>query len=275
MHFPRRLLTVLACGLAAPLALFATPPAQAGVGDLLVAPTRIVLNGSRGTEIVLSNIGDDVATYRVSVELRRMKPDGSLEDVAVASDRETTARDMILYAPRRVTIAPNQPQTIRIAARAPAGLPDGEYRAHLLFRAVPAPRPVAPPTEVKGVSFELIPIYGVTIPVVVRMGNLSAKVGIANVAMTKLEGKPAVSLDLTRAGDRSVFGDVRIFKAGFKDPIAIQRGVAIYTEVGTRHMVIPINPDLAVSATGPITVDFVESTDSGPVALAETRTVLR
>ena len=271
MNVSRRLLTALAF----PFALLASPAAHAGVGDLLVAPTRIVLNGSRGTEIVLSNIGDDVATYRVSVELRRMKTDGTLEDVTAANDREKTAQNMILYAPRRVTIAPNQPQTIRIAARAPAGLPDGEYRAHLLFRAVPPPRPVAPPQQVKGVSFELIPIYGVTIPVVVRMGNLSAKVGIANVAMTQSNGKPAVALDLTRAGDRSVFGDVRVFKAGIKDPIAIQRGVAIYTEVGTRHMVIPVNPDLAVSAAGPVTVDFVETTDSGPVALAETRVVLR
>lgn len=271
MNFPRRLLLALVL----PLALIATPRAQAGVGDLLVAPTRIVLNGSRGTEIVLSNIGDDVATYRVSVELRRMKPDGTLDDVAEANDREKIAQNMILYAPRRVTIAPNQPQTIRIAARAPGGLPDGEYRAHLLFRAVPVPRPVAPPAQVNGVSFELIPIYGVTIPVVVRMGNLSAKVGIANVALAQLGGKPAVALDLTRAGDRSVFGDVRVFKAGIKDPIAIQRGVAIYTEIETRHMVIPLNPELAASAAGPVTVDFVESTDSGPVSLAETRTVLR
>ena len=271
MTFPRRLLLALAL----PLALVATPRAEAGVGDLLVAPTRIVLNGSRGTEIILSNIGDNVATYRVSVELRRMKPDGTLDDVAEANDREKTAQGMILYAPRRVTIAPNQPQTIRIAARAPAGLADGEYRAHLLFRAVPAPRPVMPQAEVKGVSFELIPIYGVTIPVVVRLGNLSAMVGIANVALAKANGKPAIALDLTRAGDRSVFGDVRVFKAGIKDPIAIQRGVAIYTEIETRHMVIPLNPALATSAAGPVTVDFVESTDSGPVALAETRTVLR
>ena len=271
MTFPRRLLLALAL----PLALVATPHAQAGVGDLLVAPTRIVLNGSRGTEIVLSNIGDDVATYRVSVELRRMKPDGGLDDVTEANDREKTAQAMVLYAPRRVTIAPNQPQTIRIAARAPAGLADGEYRAHLLFRAVPPPRPVAPQAQVKGVSFELIPIYGVTIPVVIRMGNLSAKVGIANVALATSNGKPAVSLDLTRAGDRSVFGDVRVFKAGIKDPIAIQRGVAIYTEIETRHMLIPLDPALAASAAGPVTVDFVESTDNGPVALAETRTVLR
>jgi hypothetical protein len=271
MTFARRLLIALSL----PFAMAAPPAAEAGVGDLLVAPTRIVLNGSRGTEVVLSNIGDDVATYRVSVELRRMKDDGSLDDVKDANDKEKAAQSMILYAPRRVTIAPNQPQTIRIAARAPQGLPDGEYRAHLLFRAVPPPRPVAVPTQTKGISFELIPIYGVTIPVVIRMGNLSAKVGIANVALSHPGGKPAVTLDLTRAGDRSVFGDVRVFKAGIKDPIAIQRGVAVYTEIGTRHMVIPVNPDFASAATGPVTVDFIESTDSGPVSLAETKTVLR
>ena len=275
MTLTKRIAAALALPLALPLALFASAPAGAGVGDLLVAPTRIVLNGSRGAEIVLSNIGDDVATYRISVELRRMKEDGSLEDVPTANERETTARDMILYAPRRVTIAPNEPQTIRISARAPKGLPDGEYRAHLLFRAVPPPRPVTAPKEVKGIAFELIPIYGVTIPVVIRMGNLQAKVGIANVQLTSESGKPAVALDLTRAGDRSVFGDVRVFKAGIKDPIAIQRGVAVYTEIGTRHVVIPVSTDFAGSAAGPVTVDFVETSEHGPMSMAETKTVLR
>jgi P pilus assembly chaperone PapD len=265
----------IAAALVLPLALFAPAPAGAGVGDLLVAPTRIVLNGSRGAEIVLSNIGDDVATYRISVELRRMKEDGSLEDVPTANERETTARNMIFYAPRRVTIAPNEPQTIRISARAPKGLPDGEYRAHLLFRAVPPPRPVTAPKEVKGIAFELIPIYGVTIPVVIRMGNLQAKVGIANVQLTNQSGKPAVALDLTRAGDRSVFGDVRVFKPGVKDPIAVQRGVAVYTEIGTRHVVIPVSADFTGSAAGPVTVDFVETSEHGPMSMAETRTVLR
>jgi hypothetical protein len=264
-----------AAAMAVPLALLAPVPATAGVGDLLVAPTRIVLNGSRGTEIVLSNIGDEVATYRISVELRRMKEDGALEDVPVANDKEKTAQAMILYAPRRVTIAPNEPQTIRISARAPQGLPDGEYRAHLLFRAVPPPRPVTAPKEVKGIAFELIPIYGVTIPVVIRLGNLQAKVGIANVQLTEHGGKPAVALDLVRAGDRSVFGDVRVFKAGIRDPIAIQRGVAVYTEVGTRHVVIPVQEPFATAAAGPVTIDFVETSDAGPVSMAETKTVLR
>ena len=255
--------------------LLASPSAQAGVGDLLVAPTRVVLNGSRGTEIILNNIGEEVATYRVSVELRRMTPDGMLNDVADPNAAEKLAQSLIMYAPRRVTLAPREPQSIRISARAPKDLPDGEYRVHLLFRAVPPPTPVeAAPKEQKGISFKLTTIYGVTIPVIARFGNLQAKAGIADVRLTREEGKPAVSLHLTRAGDRSTFGEVRVMKAGIKDPIAIQRGIAVYTEIGQRDVTIPIEDQYASAATGRVKVQYVEPSDNGPQMIAETDAVL-
>ena len=74
-----------------------------------------------------------------------------------------------------------------------------------------------------------------TIPVIVRLGNLQATAGIANVKLDNAAGKPAVDLDLSRSGKRSTFGEVRVLKAGVKNPIAIQRAVAVYTEIGLRH----------------------------------------
>lgn len=261
--------------LLAPAFVIAAPPAEAGVGDLLVAPTRIVLDGRRGTEIILNNIGDDVATYRISVELRRMTPDGRLADVADPTAAEKTAQEMILYAPRRITLPPSQPQAIRLSARAPEGLADGEYRVHLLFRAVPPPRPQVAPQKVEGVAFQLTPIYGVTIPVIVRLGNLEAKAGLANVRKVTEDGKPAISLDISRSGERSTFGEVRVMKAGVADPIALVRGVAVYTELGRRSVTIPIDPVNAAHATGAVTVQYIEPTDSGPVTIAETTAILR
>jgi hypothetical protein len=260
--------------LVAPL-LLCSPAAQAGIGDLLVAPTRIVLNGSRGTEILLNNIGEDVATYRISVELRRMSPDGMLHDVTDPSTAEQTAQSMIFYAPHRVTLAPREPQTIRIAARAPKDLPDGEYRVHLLFRAVPPPQPVqAAPRRTKGIGFSLTPVYGVTIPVIARFGNLEAKAGIAGVKLTQLDGKPAIDVELTRSGRRSTFGEIRVLKAGIKDPIASVRGVAIYTEIADRSITIPIDEQYASAAAGRVTVQYVEQSDNGPLTIAETDAVL-
>ncbi len=260
---------------AAPLALLAAVPVGAGVGDLLVAPTRIILDGRRGTEIILNNIGDDVATYRVSVELRRMKPDGGLEVVTTPNVREAAAEAMILYAPRKVTLPPNQPQSIRINARAPQGLADGEYRVHLLFRAIPEPRAVTDPAPTKGVSFRLTPVYGVTIPVIVRLGNLQATAAIANVHKVVERGKPAIELDLSRAGDRSTFGEVRVTKAGVDEPIAISNGIALYTEISQRKVTIPIDARFAAQASGQVKVEYIEKTPTGPVTLASTSAVLR
>jgi P pilus assembly chaperone PapD len=272
MFAPRPATLALAIALTA-----AASPVNAGVGDLLVAPTRIVLDGGRGTELVLNNIGEEPATYRISVEFRRMNPDGTLAEVSEPTAQEKAAADMIVYAPRRVTLAPREPQAIRIAARPPQGLPDGEYRVHMLFRAVPPANPVVPADgeQPKGVQLRLIPIYGVTIPVIVRLGNLEAKSAIADVKLETRDGKPAVGLKLSRSGTRSTFGEVRVLKAGIKDPIAIQKGVAVYTEVDGRHVALPIDERFAEQASGPVTVQYLETDDAGARTVAETRAVLR
>lgn len=262
---------------AAPFASVSSP-AHAGIGDLLVAPTRIVLDGRKGAEVVLNNIGEEPAVYRVSVEFRRMDKDGNLEDVTQPTAADKTAEDMIVYAPRRVTLAPHEPQSIRIAARPGAGLPDGEYRIHLLFRAVPPPNPVvkASSEPQKGLRFELTPVYGVTIPVIVRLGNLQATAGIANVALGHgKDGNTVVSLDLSRTGTRSTFGEVRVLKPGVKDPVALQKAVAVYTEINSRHVDVPVNPAFKGDLSGPVTVQYVETFDDGSHVIAETQAVLR
>jgi len=237
-----------------------------------------VLDGRKGAEIILNNIGDEPATYRISVDFRRMTEDGTLEEVAQPSAADQSAADMIIYAPRRVTLAPHEPQAIRIAARPPQGLPDGEYRVHMLFRAIPPATPVvqaAAAQPEKGLKFELIPVYGVTIPVIVRLGNLQATAGIANVHLDRKDGNSSVSLDLSRVGQRSTFGEIRVLKPGRKEPIALQKAVAVYTEIGTRHVSIPVDAAYKGDLAGPVTVQYIETGDDGSHVLAETQAVLR
>ena len=275
----RSISSLIGIAVAAPV-LALSAPAQAGVGDLLVAPTRIVLDGRKGAEVILNNIGEEPATYRVSIEFRRMTEDGGLADVPEPTAQDKLAEDMIVYAPRRVTLVPHQPQSIRIAARAPQGLPDGEYRVHMLFRAIPPANPVVAASASaddapNGLHFQLIPVYGVTIPVIVRFGNLDATAGIANVKLDTAGGRSAVDLDLSRSGKRSTFGEVRVLKAGVKNPIALQKAVAVYTEIGTRHLSIPLDPAFQGDPHGPVTVQYVEMFDDGSHVIAQTDAVLR
>src|SRR6185369_11035556 len=178
----------------------------------------------------------------------------------------------------KVVLPPHQPQAIRIRAIPPQGLPDGEYRVHLLFRAIPPANPVIQPASVdteKGVRFQLTPVYGVTIPVIVRLGNLQATASIQHVQLDRKDGKSLVEMDITRSGKRSTFGEVRVLKAGAKAPIAIQKGVAVYTEIGMRHVAVPVDEAHLADAAGPVTVQYVETFDDGSHVIAETRAVLR
>jgi hypothetical protein len=147
----------------------------------------------------------------------------------------------------------------------------------MLFRAIPPATPVAAPTgeKVKGLHLQLIPVYGVTIPVIVRLGNLQATAGISNVELEHKDGKPAIGLDLSRSGTRSTFGEVLVLKPGVKDPIAVQKAVAVYTEIGKRHVSVPIDESYKGALTGPVTVEYLETYDDGNKKIAETQAVLR
>lgn len=247
-------------------------------GDLLVAPTRIVLDGRRGAEVILNNIGSEEATYRISLELRRMSEIGRLEDVdgEGANDREKAALEMIRYAPRRVTLPPNQPQSIRIGVRPEQALPDGEYRVHMLFRAIPMTESAtaAPEEAGNGLQIQLIPIYGVTIPIIVRKGNLEAVAAIANPRMTYDNEGPTLHFDMTRNGDRSVYGDIRVNKAGTADPILVAKGIAVYPERDSRSVSLPMNEETAALMKGNVTIGYYETQEAGGGLIAEVRTVL-
>jgi hypothetical protein len=208
-----------------------------------------------------------------------MTEDGGLVDVTDPTAEDQKAADMVIYAPRKVVLAPHQPQAIRIRAVPPAGVADGEYRVHLLFRAIPPSNPVVQPAassdQEKGLRFQLTPVYGVTIPVIVRLGTLSAAAQIKNVRLEHQGDKSLVDLDIIRSGQRSTFGEVRVFKAGVKNPIALQKAVAVYTEIGTRHVSVPVDDAYKASASGPVTIQYVETFDDGSSVLAETQAVLR
>lgn len=263
--------------IAASAMLMLPAPAQAA-GDLLVAPTRIVLDGQRGTEIILNNIGAETATYRISLELRRMSKEGRLTAVTPeeANQIEQAAKSMIRYAPRRVTLPPNQPQAIRIGVRAPQDLQDGEYRVHMLFRAIPKAKSVTEKTNPEGgFSIALTPIYGVTIPVIVRQGNLQATAGIANGRIEEDKDGKSFAFDLSRTGDRSTYGEIRITKPGLDEPLLVARGIAVYPEVSSRKVALPIPNEIAEQLKGSVSVEYYEPRNSGGGLIAKTQMVLR
>ena len=250
--------------------LLLAAPARAQ-GDLLVAPTRVVLAGSGSAEVVLSNLGATPATYRISLELRRMDESGDFQDVpeAEASPAERAALDLIRYAPRRVLLQPGQPQAVRISARIPPELPEGEYRVHMGFWAIPASQsddPAAPAAD-NTVSIRLTPIYGITIPVFVRHGRLAAETTIDGARLVRSGARPVLEVSLGRTGQRSVYGELTGRDARGEELFTL-RGVAVYPEVTRRTVQVALTAEQLARISGPLRLEYRELPEAGGALLA-------
>ena len=253
------------------------PSAGSAQGDLLIAPTRLILDGRRGAEVILANQGSEEATYRISLELRRMDENGNLVPVeeSEASAAEKAALEMIRYAPRRVTLPPAQPQSVRISARPGADLPDGEYRVHMSFAALPKVEAVAQPVnEATGVSIALTPIYGVVMPIIVRKGKVEVTGGLANPRIVKTENGDAFEIDMVRSGTSSLYGDLMVFARGANEPSFIARGVGVYPEIGQRHSTFGLSPGQSAALKGPVRVEYREASENGGGLIAAVDAVL-
>ena len=269
-RFRRLARTGVALAMALTAGLVSAP--AAAQGDLLIAPTRVIISQGGSSEVILSNIGTDPATYRISVELRRMTEDGDFATVseAEATPAEQAALQMVTYAPRRIALLPGQPQSVRISIRPPVGLPDGEYRVHLNFRAVPpALKPEASTAPAAGVSIKLTPVYGITIPVFVRRGRLEASATLASAHLVTAASGSYVELDMGRSGQRSVYGEL-IGKSARGDVLFNLRGIAVYAEIAHRKVQIPLSAEQLVKLKGPVKIEYRELAENGGALIAAT-----
>ena len=225
--------------------------AQGGPGDLLVAPTRIVLEGRQRTaEVTLVNTGSARATYRISFVNLRMNELGGTSEIEASGARpgEQFADQLVRYSPRQVTLEPQVAQTVRMQLRLPADLPPGEYRSHLLFRAIPPVEAAKGPAEGDSeFSVQLTAIYGISIPVIVRHGETSATATLSDlelVASDPAESAPTLRFRIHRTGDRSLYGNLTATyypPGGQPVVVGMANGVAIYTPNPTRSAGIQLH----------------------------------
>lgn len=257
--------------LALPLSL------PAAVGDLTVSPTRVIFEGrDRSTQINLINRGSETATYRIEFMQYRMDENGQLVEIQEPNELEKFADKLVRFSPRQVEIQPNQSQTVRLLLRKPKDLPAGEYRSHMLFYAVPlegaADIEKRAATDEEGFSIAITPIFRVSIPVIVRHGELAAEFDISDVSLNT-EEKPMLSMRVERDGNRSVYGDLNVhYKATpSADPVLLShyKDFVLYTSSNTRAVDVDLHiPDGMNLQGGEIQVDYSTSEEGMEGALA-------
>lgn len=248
------------------------------VGNLMLYPTRVVFEGrERAAHLDLINNGDRPMTYRLAFVQKRMNETGEFQEIDTPQPGEKFADGLIRYSPRQVTLMPGATQIIRLMVRKPADLEAGEYRSHMLFSQMPentGSSVLAEANSEKKMGVTLTPLIAVSIPIIVRHGNLQATVTLTNLELQPAEdeGPPLISLRLERSGDRSVFGDIIVTVTsddGQVQRIGQANGVAVYTPNLLRRIRLPLEKMDLAQIHGILQVTYQETQEEGGKVLAQ------
>ena len=206
-------------------------------GNLLITPRRVVFEGNKQSqELTLANTGVDTAKYTVSFVQYRMTEEGSFDQIETPDEGQLFADKYLRFFPRSVTLPPNGSQVIRMQYRKMPDMQNGEFRSHVYFRAVPNEKLLGDEqtnADTAAIGIKLVPIFGISIPVIIRNGDLQVKVDLTALKLdTKSDTVPNLTIKFERTGDKSVYGDLTVMWASTQgEPIevGVVRGLAVYT----------------------------------------------
>ncbi|WP_120496723.1 molecular chaperone [Kiloniella sp. EL199] len=252
------------------------PHTAMAAGGIVISPQLVELdNKNRNTVLTLANRGQKAETYRISVINYRMNEQGNLFEIDKPVGEDAFANGLFRFAPRQVTLKPGKPQTVRVLYRRPSGLEDGEYRSHLLFQQVPETAAVNSDVASRaGISVEIKTIFGISIPIIVRHGNLSGNGEITELKPAKKEnGSDAISLRINRTGNQSLRGDVVLSSEGKE--VGRLNNVAVYLSTPYREVVVPLLEEKLQALSGKtISVDYLPRKGrQGPVIASNNITI--
>lgn len=229
-------------GLCLPVGLWAQ-------GNLLITPVRVIFEkGKSNEDINLTNIGRDTAVYVVSYQHYRMATDGSFTELSPNDTTVKYADANLRIFPRRVVLPPNESQTIRLQYRRSADMRPREIRSHLYFRADKGKgllgMPLAGADSTK-MAVRITPVFGISIPVIVRIGSVNATVQLAGVELKNMNDSATVmQVEIHRSGMASVYGDIKVvYKplTGKEVVLATANGVGVYTEIDKRKFSVVLS----------------------------------
>lgn len=251
-------------------------------GNLLLMPRRVVFEGAkRYEELNLANTGKDTARYAISLMHVRMKEDGSFQEITEPAVGENFADKYIRFFPRTVILGPGESQVVKLQLNRSNELTAGEYRSHLYFRAIPNQTAMGEATPVadSSISIHLVPVFGISIPVIIRVGDYNTQVNLTDNSLEMAEDTiPVLNTTFTRNGNMSVYGDLSvdyISAQGKTIPAGAIKGIAVYTPNAFRRIKFVLDKDHGINYhSGKLRITYTAPMEAGATKIAETELLL-
>jgi hypothetical protein len=247
-------------------------------GNLLITPMRVVFEGNKHqAELNLMNTGTDTATYSISFRHYNMTEQGRLVLIEKPDTSQMLADPYLRIYPRQVTLAPGEPQVIMLQFRRKESMASGEYRSHLWFRSekdYEALKKEKMESDSNQMSVTVIPIFGITIPVIIRTGNVNVAIAMSDLKLeAQNDSSQILKFILNRTGNISTHGDIKIDfipAQGKAYQVGALVGVSVYTNLIKRNVEVKLKNVAGTKlVNGKLKVQYVSNGDSKRVVMAE------
>jgi hypothetical protein len=218
-------------------------------GNLLITPMRVVFEGNKqNEEFNLVNTGTDTTTFSISFLQFTMNEDGTMVKSEKPEAMLMSASPYLRIYPSRVTLAPGEPQVIRLQYRRKPNMVYSEYRTHLYFRSEKENRPLGSKknnSDSTQLTIKLTAIYGLCLPIIIRTNEAKASSTLSDIELVSPQASPQyLKFNINRSGDISTYGDIVIEFTpiqGKSVQLALIRGIGVYPEINKRKMVVKLN----------------------------------
>jgi len=192
--------------------LLALAGAQLIAQGVMVAPHAVFIDhNQRSGSVLLYNPGTEPVEVTISTIFGYPITDsiGRIQLDTLMADSTNSALGWIQAFPRRLTVGPRERQTVRLLARPPVGLADGEYWLRLRIAAQAGSVPitgVADTTAIQvGLKLEVRTIIGVNY----RKGPVMTGVSLSNLRAQVVGDSVITRARIERRGNAAFIGTIR------------------------------------------------------------------
>lgn len=219
--------------------------ANLGAG-VLVAPTIVVLDEKNKTgRLNLENPSDKPAEVTIGFGYGLPQSDSlgnvsiTLRDSNISDPR--SAMEWVKAFPRKVVLPPRGSQVVRVVARPPKDLEDGEYWARIVVESQEGSTELPPAGGEGEITTSLNMIMRTAIMLKYRTGDLVAQVELANTSISKSDSLVEVILDLVNRGNVSYLAKLtcRLLDADNREISHRNIDIAVYRDL-KRRVDLPI-----------------------------------
>lgn len=238
------------------------------VARIDIVPQKIIIeNRERNGEFTVLNLMDRAGTFRIEIVNFEQNQDGVYQELSAPLSPDFDPQSIARISPRQFMLQEGGRQKIRLSLRKPASLPEGEYRFH-----VKAIRLMKDNERIQDDpnNINVLANIGVTIPVVIRHGQITSDAKIKNIrlvdAANTQQNKNEIHMDIDRTGNASTIGVLEIFWQGDGKPskrIGRITNMNIFPDIDTRHIKLPITE--MPSGSGQLMVRYANSIDKGQI----------